>query len=347
MKSYIKIAFILPGSGRSGGVRSTVVAANHLMERGHSVRILVRKQPVSVRGIYNSLIFPFLHNGNHDWIEDFKGHSKIFNKIEECEFDKDEIIIGSGMWASSQVDILTSLPNPKLQMIRGQHISNQSETEKTMHSPIPKVVISSYLKDMVDSYGGTTLGIVPNGVDLDKYYCSVDLSEKDGVGAIYTSHISKDPEALRAVFRNLRSIKQDLPIRVFSAHRRPEEIDKSSFWRLPSIDKSRDIYSRSQVWIMSSKSEGFSNPVLEAMACGCVVVSTDCGGPRDIIQNGENGFLVPVGDVQEITDKVVLLLNNHELRNKMRLNALETVKKFSWKHGVDKLENILQKLVKN
>lgn len=54
----------------------------------------------------------------------------------------------------------------------------------------------------------------------------------------------------------------------------------------------------SSLLVLSSLYEGFGNVVAEALACGTNVVSTDCGGPRDILENGKYGWLVPVGDVE-------------------------------------------------
>jgi glycosyltransferase involved in cell wall biosynthesis len=78
------------------------------------------------------------------------------------------------------------------------------------------------------------------------------------------------------------------------------------------------------------------------MACGCAVVATDSGGPRDIIKDGENGFLVEVGKVDEIVGKVKLLLNNDGLRRRIVKNARKTVKNFNWGSSIDKLEEALQ-----
>jgi glycosyltransferase involved in cell wall biosynthesis len=287
-------------------------------------------------------MFPLLHAGNYNWLNGFRGKRKTFKKITDCHFDKNEIIVSAGMWASSQLADLESIPNPKLQYLHGEHIVNPEETNKTLKSKIPKIVVSSYLKPMVESYGGKILGIIPNGINQSEYFNSVDASEKNAIGSIYASHISKDPNTLLAVLEKLSKYKPQVPIRVFSPHRRPLGIKRRSFWRLPSVEKAREIYSRSIVWIIASKSEGFSIPALEAMACGCVVVATKCGGPSDIIRDGENGFLVEVGNVNQIVDKVLLLLNNESLRKQMRLKAEETVKKFNWDETVNRLENVFK-----
>jgi glycosyltransferase involved in cell wall biosynthesis len=100
------------------------------------------------------------------------------------------------------------------------------------------------------------------------------------------------------------------------------------------------------VWFLASRSEGFGMPILEAMACGCAVVATDCGGPRDIINDGENGFLVQVGNVEQIVSKVKLLLDNAELRQQFTRNSKDTVSKFSWENSIDKLEKVLYSLAK-
>lgn len=63
-------------------------------------------------------------------------------------------------------------------------------------------------------------------------------------------------------------------------------------------------------FVMSSDFEGMPNALAEAMAVGLVCVSTDCKtGPRDLIKDGENGFLVPVGDVDAMADKIKAVAN--------------------------------------
>ena len=73
------------------------------------------------------------------------------------------------------------------------------------------------------------------------------------------------------------------------------------------------------------------NSLLEAMAMGMPVVSTDCpcGGPREVIEDGVNGFLVPVGDEDALADRICRLTEDENLRKSFGSKALEIEKKAS------------------
>jgi glycosyltransferase involved in cell wall biosynthesis len=210
--------------------------------------------------------------------------------------------------------------------------------------PIPKIIVASYLKPIVESFGGEVLGVVGNGINLEQFYPAVDESLRDGIGFIYGAHEAKAPETIFEITSQFLKCGIETPIRSFGTDTEPKQLNKFQYSRYPSIDLARELYSRSIIWIVGSRSEGFSLPILEAMACGCVVISTDCGGPRDIIRDGENGFLVPIGDVGQIMNKVSLLLSDKQLRSRCRANSSETVKKFNWDTSAMKLEQLLNKL---
>jgi glycosyltransferase involved in cell wall biosynthesis len=207
--------------------------------------------------------------------------------------------------------------------------------------PLPKIVVASYLKEIVASQGaGQVIAVVHNGVDSTDYFPSVPESERNGVGTIYSSHPAKDPGTVISVIERLKFLRPQVPLRVFGGDRRPPQLDSSSYWRYPSVEQAREIYSRSLVWIVGSWSEGFPAPVLEAMACGCAVVATDCGGPKDIIVDGVNGFLVPVRDTQAIIKRAEQILDD-PMRCRICTGAQETISRFTWEKCVCELEAAL------
>lgn len=89
-------------------------------------------------------------------------------------------------------------------------------------------------------------------------------------------------------------------------------------------------YAESSVLVMSSHYEGFPMVMIEAMACGLPAVCFDfkCG-PRDIIAEGENGLIVPDGDIEGLAAALVSLMKDDELRKKMGENAKKVVDTYS------------------
>ncbi len=81
--------------------------------------------------------------------------------------------------------------------------------------------------------------------------------------------------------------------------------------------KVRELLQHSDVFLLSSLSEGISNAVLEAMACGVPVVTTDCGGMREAVEDGVEGFVVPVRDVDAMTEALATLWEDPQRRIQM------------------------------
>jgi glycosyltransferase involved in cell wall biosynthesis len=91
-----------------------------------------------------------------------------------------------------------------------------------------------------------------------------------------------------------------------------------------------DWYNRAEIFVLSSRYEGFPNVLLEAMTSGVACISFDCDtGPSELIQNQKNGLLVPQKNVRELASSIELLINNDEYRKKLGENALSIREKYS------------------
>jgi glycosyltransferase involved in cell wall biosynthesis len=311
-----------------------------LLKRGHTVRILYRRVPVSGWGrlVYEKLL------GAQNWLSVFSGEVATFGDLSDCGFGDGEIIVTVGMSMSFELRLLESLPNPKVQYIHGASPFEPELMRSALSLHLPKIVVGSYLMKIVSEQGaGEVVAVVPNGVDTTEYFCSLPERERDGVGTIFGSHPNKDPKTVIALAEALRRTHPSVPFRVFSWSKRPAGFPATSYDRCPSLRRARDILSRSLVWVLASRIEGFPAPVLEAMACGCAVVSTDCGGADDIISDGDNGFLVPVGDVEAALNRVGVLLNDAQLREQFQKRGFEAVRRFTWDSAVTQLESALRR----
>ncbi len=94
-----------------------------------------------------------------------------------------------------------------------------------------------------------------------------------------------------------------------------------------------DIMNQSSMYVSSSNYEGISNAMLEAMALGLPVVVTDCpaGGARMVVQNGKNGLLIPVGDVESMYHAMKRIVENPGLARKIADEAYKVRERFAIK----------------
>lgn len=90
------------------------------------------------------------------------------------------------------------------------------------------------------------------------------------------------------------------------------------------------VYCESSIYVMSSRYEGLPMVLIEAMSCGLPIVSFDCEhGPKEIITDGYDGFLVEPNNIEQLAEKICHLIENENLRINMGSNAIVSVKRFS------------------
>ncbi len=108
-----------------------------------------------------------------------------------------------------------------------------------------------------------------------------------------------------------------------------------------------ELYSISDVKLLLSEKESFGLVLLEAMACGVPCVGTNIGGIPEVIEDGETGFLCELGNIEEIAEKTLRILNDEKLHAYMAEQALRAVyEKFHSQQIVKQYEDIYFSLVK-
>jgi glycosyltransferase involved in cell wall biosynthesis len=183
----------------------------------------------------------------------------------------------------------------------------------------------------------------PPGVDTDLF--RPDPGPQNGGPILCVGRLSDPRKNVRLLFQayhHLRQIHEGPPPLVLAGHDGPSADDWSvaeslgirgqiEFREGLSQDELAGLYRTASVFVSSSDEEGLGLAIVEAMASGLPVVSTDSGGPRTSVVHGETGFLVRRSDARELAVRIDQVLSNPELRRRLATRGRErAVSRFSY-----------------
>jgi glycosyltransferase involved in cell wall biosynthesis len=110
-------------------------------------------------------------------------------------------------------------------------------------------------------------------------------------------------------------------------------------------ERMQELYAAHDVFLFPSLIEGLPTVLLEAMASGMPVITTETCGMQDIVEDGYNGLLIPTADVGAIESAVLRLADSALLRQQLGEMARETIKRYTWKRSAEKLEELFWRVL--
>lgn len=171
-------------------------------------------------------------------------------------------------------------------------------------------------------------------------------------------HISNFRKVKRVddIIRSFSRIEQKVPAKLLLVGDGPEYCAMTSLVKELHLEKNvlflgkqdnvEDLLSISDLMLLLSEKESFGLVLLEAMACGVPCVGTNIGGIPEVIRHGETGFICELGDVEDISQKSLRILQSQSLHKQMSHRALQVVKEqFSADYIVSKYEAIYYELL--
>lgn len=194
------------------------------------------------------------------------------------------------------------------------------------------------------------LDIIPFGVDID-FYKPLKISKNENIFQILAVGYLIERKGFKYLIKAVKEVlKEQKNVQLIIVGSGPLEKKLKSFITELELETNARIiknvsdedllqlYNTSDLFVLPSimdsqgNTEGLGVVLLEAMACKLPVIGSDTGGIPDIIHDGETGLLVPEKDVSGLSNAILNLIENEELREKVAVNGYNEVReRFNWK----------------
>jgi len=230
-------------------------------------------------------------------------------------------------------------------------VSEAEVAKQTYMIGAPIMSISQWHRQILLKETGLESTVISSGVDHSTFRPYPKASEQTGIKTI--SYIMRDPDHgytwkggtdfLQAITRLKDELKFELTVSV------PESAQFTSPvpCRIKTSSTDQELaqcYAESDLFVFTSYFEAFGLPPLEAMACGTAVVTTDCGGNRDYVRNGENCLVVPPSDIEQLSSAIYHLLTQDTERERIASSGHLFAQAWSWQRTADQVEAFLLSL---
>ena len=165
-------------------------------------------------------------------------------------------------------------------------------------------------------------GVIINNSVSKTFFDSTYRGNSNSIVTFGRLEPEKNQMLLINAFNNIKDQIPDSELFIYGSGSLKNDLIMHSDKKVHIIDNVTDVISileECKVFVLCSNTEGMPNALMEALAVGVPSVSTDCpcGGPKMLIENNVNGFLIECGDQTSLEDRMVSLLLNQELRKRI------------------------------
>lgn len=336
----------------SGGQKVIFEYANMLSMNGVNVNIVFPSMnnlyqlpiPVKCRVALCKLLTDALHWWPN-WFKLDENIKTITTQGYDARYFPDaDIIVATGANTAKPVSNLPERCGKKFYFIQDfeNWLMSDDEVLNTYNLNMTNITISNWLKEIVDSYSNTNSYLIQDGINTDIFNITNSKRVNHSIVFHYRSAENKGCKYALEVVKRLKEIYSDLVVEVISSEKKPKNIPKFCNYHLRiKPEEVSAINNKTEIFICTSIEEGFGLPGLEAMACGCAVVSTSYKGVLEYAIDGENALLSPVKDVDAMVENIVQLFENDDMRKKISKNGVETGKNRSLEKSAQKFKHVL------
>jgi glycosyltransferase involved in cell wall biosynthesis len=330
----VTITFVVPFVNRTGGIRVILDYANWLHDAGHAVTVVYPCWPYRFGLSRRRQLGEFRR--------ELRGGVEVPWMDVRCRLLRVPVIRGGYLPAADLV-VATSWPTAidvaRLPARCGRkvhtlmHHEGGTGPERRIRSiyglPFYRISFSAFVRESIErQFGCRVDAVVPNGIDPAIFFPDRRRPD-DSVLMLYHPDPRKGADdGMRALLR-VRERRSDAFVHMCGTVPPAHLPDGISFELHPDDGSLRRRYSEAAVFLYPSRYEGFGLPPLEAMACGCPVVTTPVGAVPEFAAHGRNALLVEPGDVEGMADAIEDLLDHASLRRGLAEEGMRTAARYS------------------
>lgn len=349
------VSFVLPFFSKYpvGGVKVVYEYANYLAQKGHKVYLYIPrgktlenvKMPANLK---NRLVKLIIAHRKVSWFSfDRRVRRVSINKIDNEEIKDADVVIATSVETALPVANLNPMKGKKFYFIQDFENWTYSDEEvcHTYGLGMTNIVVADWLKQIVDKYSSNPSILVGNSINTEifKVSSSPESRSPHSIAFHYREGSYKGSRYAIETVRMLYSKYNDLKVYVVSTNNPPDDLPECCvFLKNLSPKEVAEVNNRVRIFICSSVEEGFGLPGLEAMACGCVLVSSKYRGVLEYAVDGENALLSPIKDSKSMADNIVEVFADSKLRNRLIEGGIKTAERRSIKESGGLLESLLK-----
>ena len=339
----MKILLISPTLEGIGGIAQHVRdLINFLKEHGHQVDIISSE---------NIPTIPIKKLKNPSFLISSFFKAKLMKNYDIVHAQHPIAALAMKNVRGKKILTIHGIYSEQIGMLHGRSSSNFSNRyEKNAFKWADAVTAGSQEAFEYYSKLGSKVSFIPNAIDIHSLPAGLDSRYEKQI--IFAGRLSKE-KGILTILEIIKELPSDIHLLIIGSG--PEESvviesiknkENVHFLGYQPKEKTIPLIRGSTVLIQPSFAEGISATLLEAMACKTPIIATNVGGNKELLGNNNVGVLITPGDSKNLLKKIVELVNDKNLLEKISIAAYAEVQKYDWSNVgqcyVDLYKKVLQ-----
>ncbi len=366
-----------PTYGGSGVVATEL--GKGLAERGHQIHFITYRQPARLDAFHKNIFYKEVRFANYPLFDYPPYETALASKlVDVVRYDKldllhvhyavphasvayvaKKILLNEGIY----IPVVTTLHGTDITLV-GKDPAYEPTVTFAMNKSDGLTAVSESLKQDTLNFFDVKkeIKVIPNFIDFERFKKTNKDHFKLAIapnGEKIITHVSNFRKVKRVsdVVRIFDRMIQKIPAKLLLVGDGPERQNLEQLWRelhlcdhitfLGKQDAVEELLAISDLFIMPSSSESFGLSALEAMACEVPVISSNAGGLPEVNLHGITGYLSDIGDVEDMANNALKILEDEATHQQFRQQALEQAKRFELHHILPIYEEYYKEVIKN